>query len=347
VVQTSQKVTMPRPFVMPEEFAVAMGTDDLAQQFADRSYSRAIMMQGSGREPEAAAPAETRTDATESTAAASAPTATMAEAPISTVAATAVARADAPSVEQLPKGKTDIRERAATRKVEVTFNTIWDMPRKDNVVEEDFENFLKLVKTDADYGGSLTEPEKADEDLHNKLVIRLMAIMRHGSPLIPNPMWNYFAPLGRILSCIQQHKDFKEDSISEECLLCALMSADCHASVAGTPYFQTFVILRSESMGTPTKMVFARADPANAQVIHTINPDGFRLAASPYKQGGKKGGGGKANTYQSYQQPSGSGWSSNQSNQGSGTGNSNSWWKPTDSWSATGKDPWNTPAADK
>jgi hypothetical protein len=280
----------------------------------------------------------------------------LAEAPTTTVAsaattapaaaaAMAVASADAPSVEQ-PQGKTDIRARVATRKVEVTFSTIWEMPRKDNVTEEDFENVLKLVKNDADYGGSISAPGKADEELHNRLVIRLMAIMRHGSPLIPNPMWNYFAPLGRILSCIQQHKDFKEDAISEEFLLCALMTADCFASVAGTPYFQTFAIMRSDSMGAQTRMVFARADPANAQVTHTINPDGFRLAASPYKQGGKKGGGGKGNTYQPYQQPSGSGqgWSSNQ---GSGTGSNNSWWKTSDTWSTTGKDPWNSPPSTK
>ena len=318
--QVVHRVEVPAHFQVPEKFAVAMNKEDLAQQVADRQHARAASPHGI----ETAAPAPE--DGAEAPAAAAA----AAVAPAATAAA---AGAYAPMGE--PQRQLDIRERATQRKVGITYSNIWELPRSENPTEEAFGNFLKLVKKDADYGGSVTEPEKADVELHNRLVIRLMAIMRHGSPLIPNPMWHFFAPLGRILSCIQQHKDFKDDSISEEFLLCALMTADCFASVAGTPYFQTLSIVKDE-----TRLVFARADPANVHVTHSINSDGFRLAATPYKQGGKKGGKGTP-----YQMPAGNasqGWV----NRGSGSAN-NSWWKTDDAWAATGKDPWNSPPPTK
>jgi hypothetical protein len=337
-----QAVDVPPPFVVPEEFAVAMDEEDLAQQVSDRQHSRAAMpqgLEGTARESapvekpagmgDATAPEEHVTQKAPEDAAAGAAEATAATAVATTATAAATA---APTA--YPR-QMDIRARKAQRKVGLTFISIGEIPSSEAPTDEGFENFLKLVKRDADYGGDVSEPEKADEEVHNLLVTRLMAIMRHGSPLIPNPMWHYFAPLGRILSVIQQHKDFKDNvDINENQVLCALMTADCYASAPGTPYFQTLSIIKDG-----VRMVFARADPNNAHVVHTINSEGFRLAGTPYKQGGAKKGG-KGAPYQ--QQPagnSGQGWVNR------GASSNNSWWKTEDTWAATGKDPWNSPPA--
>ena len=325
-------VEVPPSFVVPMEFAVAMVEEDLAQQASDRQHSRAAMPQGLEGIEQATVvkPAGTGyAAASEEHGKQYAP---------EDASACAAAASAAPSA--YPR-QEDIRERKAQRKVGLTFISIAEIPSSEAPTDEGFERFLKQVKRDADYGGNVSEPEKADEEVHNMLVLRLMAIMRHGSPLIPNPMWHYFAPLGRILSVIQQHKDFKDnaDSINEDQVLCALMTADCFASVQGTPCFQTLSVIRDG-----VRMVFARADPTNAHVAHTINSEGFRLAVTPYKQGGTKKGGGKgAAPYPYYQQPSGSsqGWVNR------GASSNNSWWKAEDSWAATGKDPWNSPAAEK
>ena len=150
-----------------------------------------------------------------------------------TAEAEAPAEQAAPAVAKAAFPFRDVRQKL-DRKVGLTFLSLWEMPHSEAPSQEGFENFLKLVKQDADYGGSVEELEKVDEELHNLLVIRLMAIMRHGSPLIPNPMWHFFAPLGRIVSIVQQHKDFKGSTtcaaINDETVLCAPMTADCHSS---------------------------------------------------------------------------------------------------------------------
>ncbi len=180
--------------------------------------------------------------------------------------------------------------------------------------------------------------------MHNILTGRLMSILRHGAPSIPTPMWHYFAPLSRIRTCIRLHKDFTDIDISEEQILCALFTADCGASLPGTPYFQTLLIQKDG-----VNMVLARADPASTQVYHSISKQGHRLATQPWNKQGKKGG--KWGTFPATTTGKGrdqtpadtpavgfAGWK----NYGG-----MDWWKSADKsddyWQTSGKDPWNTP----
>jgi hypothetical protein len=320
-----QAKEVPPVYVAPEEFAVSLHEEDLAQQAADRQHSRSAMTQGLG---EVRIPQEVETPS--GAAAGAAEAAADAEAPGGLAA---------PAAEEAVFPFSDIRERYSlvhtrlppplfARKVGLTFGALTDMPWAEEPTQESFDIFLKLVKNDADYIGRITELEKIDEELNNTLVIRLMAILRHGSPLTPNPMWHFFAPLGRIVSIVLQHKDFKgsaASAITDETVLCALMTADCFASAPGTPCFQTLSIVKDD-----VRMMFARADPANTQVTHTINSDGFRVAAAPYKQMGKKGGKGAP-----YQQPSGKAatawspaWRGYADTRGAGASSSSGWWEP-------------------
>ena len=84
--------------------------------------------------------------------------------------------------------------------------------------------------------------------------------------------------------CTQLHKDFKGLDITQEQVLFAMMTADCTASAAGTPYFQTLVI-EKDGMNH----VFARADPGNLNVAHSISQEGFRVAAPTWNKAGNNG----------------------------------------------------------
>ncbi len=136
--------------------------------------------------------------------------------------------------------------------------------------------------------------------------------------------------------CIMLHKDFLDQEISDEQLLCALMTAECTASVAGTPYFQTLLIDKDGE-----NMVFARADPSSTMVYHSINQQGFRVSTQPWNKQGKKGG--KWGAAPSPPPTTGKGRDQTPTDPGWKNYGGGEWWKSEDYWQTSGKDPWNTP----
>ncbi len=77
----------------------------------------------------------------------------------------------------------------------ITFRGLQELLREEFATQESFDKFMKVAGTDANFKGSTSNPATADPDLHNILAVRLMSILRHGAPMIPTPMWHYFALL--------------------------------------------------------------------------------------------------------------------------------------------------------
>ena len=198
---------------------------------------------------------------------------------------------------------------------------------------EDWSTFFTTTMQDSVCQGNTSALKKAGWDVHNKLCIKLMAQLRHGSPIAPAPMWHYFAPLGRISTMIRSHRDFKYDALSDENILCALSSCVCPASgQVPVLYFQILMVENEKG----EKCSFARADPYSKHVVHSITTEGFRIPGSSATPWNKKAKGqGKATMTASPARDnsywhSGVGWWSSSPGQQQRTDG----WAHSDPWSA-------------
>ena len=225
---------------------------------------------------------------------------------------------------------------AAGEALLITYDTAEAVMANESGVPEDWAKFFTTTMQDSVYQGNTSALNKAGWDVHNKLCIKLMAQLRHGSPIAPAPMWHYFAPLGRISTLIRSHRDFfKYEALSDENILCALSSCTCPASgQVPVPYFQILMVANEKGV----KCIFARADPHSKHVSHTINSEGFRIATPAATPWNKKKGSSKGTAAMpaspsrdnSYWTASGTGWwnasPANQQSDG---------WAHSDPWSAS------------